>query len=78
MWVKIEIMEEELEMSLKDDGRGISPEDVQGFSSTSLGLLGMRERAALVDGAAWIEPREAGGKQVQIRLPLTEGLESER
>jgi PAS domain S-box-containing protein len=73
VWVKIGITEDELLLSLEDDGRGISPEDVDGFSSTSLGLLGMRERAALMNGEALIEPREAGGTRVRIRLPLSEG-----
>jgi signal transduction histidine kinase len=41
-----------------------------GTSGTGLGLLGMRERVASLDGALEIGPRATGGFRVRVRLPL--------
>ena len=41
-----------------------------GTSGTGLGLLGMRERVASLDGALEIGPRATGGYRVRVRLPL--------
>ena len=42
-----------------------------GTSGTGLGLLGMRERVASLDGALEIGPRATGGYRVRVRLPST-------
>jgi signal transduction histidine kinase len=42
-----------------------------GTSGTGLGLLGMRERVASLDGSLEIGPRATGGFRVRVRLPLT-------
>jgi signal transduction histidine kinase len=47
-----------------DDGRGMAPEAGGGY-----GLLGMRERAALVGGAVDIRTARSGGTVVEARLP---------
>jgi two-component system, NarL family, sensor histidine kinase UhpB len=54
-------------LHVKDNGRGISPRDL---SSGSLGLLGMRERAALLGGDFKINriPR-TGGTHVTVSIP---------
>ena len=45
-WVRVRARDEEVEVSVRDDGRGFEPAAVErGF-----GLVGMRERAALVGG----------------------------
>jgi len=54
------------EVEVLDDGRPRS-----GTSGTGLGLLGMRERVASLDGALEIGPRVTGGFRVRVRLPLT-------
>jgi signal transduction histidine kinase len=41
-----------------------------GTSGTGLGLLGMRERVASLDGSLEIGPRATGGFRVRVRLPL--------
>jgi signal transduction histidine kinase len=51
-----------------DDGRGIGDEEVA--SPGSLGLVGIRERAALLGGEAAFERNPAGGTTVTVRLPL--------
>jgi PAS domain S-box-containing protein len=50
-----------------DDGRGIRPEEAANVDS--LGLLGMRERAALLAGTFRIEARPEGGTLVTVELP---------
>jgi len=42
-----------------------------GTSGTGLGLLGMRERVASLDGSLEIGPRATGGYRVRVRVPST-------
>jgi PAS domain S-box-containing protein len=56
------------EMEVKDDGRGITESQMR--NSSSLGLLGMRERALLVGGEVRITGPEGGGTTVIVRVPL--------
>lgn len=53
------------EVEVLDDGRPRT-----GSSGSGLGLLGMRERVASLDGVLEIGPRVTGGFRVRIRLPL--------
>lgn len=47
-----------------DDGRGVDG-SIRGF-----GIVGMEERALILGGAFNISPREAGGTQVEVRVPV--------
>ena len=51
-----------------DDGRGFSVEKAMS-SAGGLGLLGMRERAALVGGRVTIESEQGDGTRVRVALP---------
>jgi signal transduction histidine kinase len=55
-------------LEVRDDGRGIPPEAVGGV--TSLGLLGMRERARLVGGEVTVTRAEPRGTVVTVRVPV--------
>jgi len=57
------------ELKVSDNGRGITIEEKT--NTTSLGLLGMRERALLVGGEVCIEGGEEG-TTVIVRVPLTQ------
>ncbi len=58
-------------MDVKDNGRGIEPAEIT--NTRSLGLLGMKERAALLGGEFKIGPVRAGkGTRVTVTLPLRE------
>jgi PAS domain S-box-containing protein len=62
-------------LDIRDDGKGISVSDLS--NTTSLGLLGMQERARLVGGAVSIAQRTSGGTIVKVHIPNSlVGLES--
>ena len=55
-----------LELAVEDRGRGFSP----GASRRGLGLVAMRERAALLGGTLTVEGGPAGGTRVRLIVPL--------
>lgn len=59
------------ELAVEDDGRGMAADATVG----SLGLLSMRERAALAGGTLALGPGRTGGLRVQARLPLDQPQE---
>ncbi|HEX9037901.1 MAG TPA: sensor histidine kinase [Ktedonobacterales bacterium] len=65
---------DEVELTVLDNGRGAEGSEA---SEPGFGLLGMRERVALLGGAAQAGPEPGRGWRVVIRAPLT-ALDSER
>ena len=61
----------ELQLSVSDDGRGITAAEIA--SPQALGLVGMRERALLWDGVVEWRAPEGGGTIVDLHLPLANG-----
>ena len=57
-----------LTVSVADNGRGISYGDLA--NGGSLGLIGMRERAALLGGHLEVRRRRPAGTVVRLRVPL--------
>ena len=55
-------------MSVRDDGRGIRPEDLE--ARESYGLLGIRERAQTLGGVARIYVPAGGGTVVEVEVPI--------
>jgi signal transduction histidine kinase len=51
---------------IEDDGRGFDPEDMR---DERLGLLGMRERIALVNGRLSVESRPGEGTTIAVEVP---------
>jgi signal transduction histidine kinase len=60
----------ELELEIVDDGRGAGDPSQSG---SGLGLIGMRERAALHGGQLTAGPLDGGGFAVHVRLPTSDG-----
>jgi signal transduction histidine kinase len=58
----------DLVLEVTDNGRGISPD--QGFSSSSLGILGMHERALAVGGSITLRGIPGRGTVVRLRVPM--------
>jgi signal transduction histidine kinase len=59
---------ENLILEVKDNGRGITPAEIANFKS--IGLLGMRERAALLGGDVSITGARRKGTRVIVSIPL--------
>ena len=55
---------------VRDNGRGIDPDELT--SPDSVGLVGMRERARALDGDYSVEPLAGGGTLVRFRVPFRE------
>jgi signal transduction histidine kinase len=58
---------ERVRMEIRDDGKGITQEEVD--TTKSFGLLGMEERARMFGGTLAVEAGEAGGTTVTVSMP---------
>ncbi len=58
----------EIALVVKDDGRGITEEEIK--RNGSLGLLGMKERVTILGGTLDLEGRSGHGTTLAIRIPL--------
>jgi PAS domain S-box-containing protein len=67
-WIQVRQRPGRLTMEVRDNGRGISDEAIG--SPTTLGLLGMRERALAVGGDVRIVRVPTGGTNVIVTLPI--------
>jgi len=63
--VRLIVVNNQLEIEIKDDGRGLPPDYQPG-----VGLLSMRERAAELNGRCLIESPAGGGTRVFVQLPF--------
>ncbi len=67
----LERRDDALQLIVEDDGDGFDVETVREGPGEHLGMLGIRERAALLDGRVTIESRPAGGgTTVFVRIPI--------
>jgi signal transduction histidine kinase len=64
-WVTVRRSAEAVRVEVTDDGHGAGPDLVEGS-----GLAGMRERATALGGTVDARPRERGGFEVVVQLPL--------
>ncbi|MDO8547923.1 MAG: sensor histidine kinase, partial [Nitrospirales bacterium] len=64
--------ESSVKLIVEDDGRGFDVEKALRLpgSSNHLGLLGMRERVALLNGTISVESTPGGGTTIYVQLPL--------
>lgn len=62
----------DLLVTIRDDGRGIRPEDME--KAESLGLIGMRERVWAMHGEIAISAEEPHGTRIDIVLPVHDHL----
>lgn len=73
--VELNYLRDKLCLIIQDDGCGFLPDrisDTRQDSSTGLGLVGMRERAILIDAALVIKSQPGSGCIVTLTLPLEE------
>ncbi|MEE8347202.1 MAG: GAF domain-containing protein, partial [Dehalococcoidia bacterium] len=72
--IRLEFSKGSVSIVVRDDGQGFDIKAVAESKDKTqgLGLLGMRERAALLGGRATIESRPGGGTRVAVEIPLEE------
>jgi PAS domain S-box-containing protein len=61
-------------LDVRDDGRGISREEVE--ARDSLGILGMRERANIYGGEVEIRGKRGTGTVLVVRIPVSDDSEA--
>ena len=66
--IKLEASHGKLLLEVQDNGKGMTARDLSG--AKSLGLLGMRERATMLDGEVTIVGHRGKGTTVGLRIPL--------
>lgn len=62
--------ENEVALLIEDDGVGFAVAEIPRRQPTSMGLIGMRERAALLDGRLMIESEPGQGTVIRVTVPL--------
>lgn len=67
--IQLKRQEREVVLTISDNGRGITEEEKSGVGT--LGLLGMRERAHLVEGRIEITGAKGEGTVVIVRIPIS-------
>ena len=70
--VLLELRNDRIDLIIEDDGRGFDAgsRPVKGHKSTGLGLIGMRERTALLGGTLDIETEPGSGTTIFARVPF--------
>jgi signal transduction histidine kinase len=77
--VIFECREDRITLVIEDNGQGFAVNDVavEGGEDKGIGLIGMRERAALVGGTLEIDSRPGDGTTIIVRAPLPSGEEGD-
>jgi signal transduction histidine kinase len=74
--VRLAEMSGYLVLEVKDNGRGISEAEIN--NTQSIGLLGMRERAALLGGEVRVSGEPGKGTTIRVRIPLSQSNKNNR
>lgn len=74
--IRLERRGDKLVLEVQDNGRGMTGGELSGVKS--LGLLGMRERAMMLDGEVKIVGRRGKGTTVGLHIPLQRSGETPR
>jgi len=68
VWVRLDADSGRLRLSIRDNGRGMDPEASP--KGRSFGLIGIRERAIMLNGEVRINSRPGDGTEIRVELPL--------
>jgi len=77
IWLIVECGDNALRVTVQDDGRGFEPSEIQanyGLHDT-MGMINMRERTAMIEGAFSVESQVGRGTTVRVVAPLSPNLE---
>jgi signal transduction histidine kinase len=67
--VEVEADKRQLQLTIRDDGRGFSPSEHDGGEGGH-GLTLTREKVALAGGGCWVRSKPGEGTEIIIRLPI--------
>ena len=68
IFVRLMQRSDSVSVTIRDDGRGITKKELKG--TTSLGLIGIRERIRMVGGTLTIEGKTGSGTVLSVEVPL--------
>jgi signal transduction histidine kinase len=66
----------DIQLTVRDSGVGFDPELIK--DTPGLGLVSMQERVRLVKGAILITSRPLSGTEINVRVPLQAGKQTEK
>ena len=72
--VSLDRSDDELTLTVRDNGRGFQTADPR--KPNSYGLLGLRERAYLLNGSVNIESAPGAGTTIEVHIPLGTATEA--
>ena len=72
VWFSLQYGERNLSLTVRDDGVGfdVAAARARAISGTSMGLLGIKERAASIGGTLLLTSAVGRGSEVSVTLPL--------
>ncbi|MEE9261766.1 MAG: HAMP domain-containing protein [Dehalococcoidia bacterium] len=73
LWIRLEFSKEGVNAAIEDDGKGFDVASAarDGDSASQLGIMGMKERAALLNGKVEVDSRSGHGTRVLAWIPLS-------
>jgi signal transduction histidine kinase len=69
VFVTLEVVDGTLRLSVRDEGVGLSPTRMQTVNA-GIGIVGMKERAHLVNGKLSVQSQTGEGTEVSVEVPL--------
>ena len=74
--ISVEPADHTLTLEIEDDGNGFTPDAVYKpeKDGAGLGLMGMKERALLLDGSFKIESQPGSGTRIVVQVPLEQAI----
>jgi signal transduction histidine kinase len=72
--IRLRLHEQEIELSIEDNGIGIEPEKIVGNNPGHLGLTGIRERAMAIGGRVVIQSNIGKGTGLFVYIPIRETI----
>lgn len=73
---RLETTKNNIELSIKDNGKGIDPDKVHSFKS--LGLIGIKERVQSIGGTVVINSAKGSGTSIQVSIPKKPGKNNDK
>jgi two-component system NarL family sensor kinase len=70
--VTLRQLDETVRLTIEDNGRGFDPEAVRPTATGGMGIVGMRERAHLLDGHLEVSSAPGAGTRITAIVPLQE------